>query len=201
MPNWVRNCQAEDPNNRPYLITEYSITEATYTEAGIDYTMDANAVRSYFHYGMWSALASGHAGTPLKWFGMDILEEQEAVAKFCNTMNAQGILGTMDVRILPNADGEPTSEPVVTGMRSTDANSAIVWVFHDDAIDEQQADRTYADAKADYLKDANTPVTVPGLTKGAGYTITPYNTWSGVVETDPNCLVLNQAYHQTLFSS
>ena len=144
------------------------------------------------HFMIWSAIASGHGGTPLKWSGMDCLEEQTAAATFCDTMASEGILQQMTVRMLPHPTQEPTSEPVVIGMRSTDKATVMVWVFHDDTIDGQQSGRTYALSQADYLKDNNKTAVVVGLTPGATYSVTPYNTWSGAREDQQECQVPNQ---------
>ncbi len=190
MPNWVKNCSAAEPtaDTKPYLITEFGVRETHDT-----HVVPAETIRSYMHFGIWSAFASGHCGTPLKWldsgsFDFDCFEELTAVAKVAEALNAEdiNILKDLTVPIVPQAEPPAGTAPVIIGIRSADKKKAVIWVFHDEKLDP--VGRDYALPKADNLTWRGKTFTIT-LNPGKTYTVMPYNTWSGEVETDDTCQV------------
>lgn len=61
MFRWVQNTSTGI--KVPWLVTEYGLYERDFTYS----PLDKGLVRSYLHFANWSALASGHTGTPFKW--------------------------------------------------------------------------------------------------------------------------------------
>ncbi|MCE5256692.1 MAG: DUF5060 domain-containing protein, partial [Spirochaetaceae bacterium] len=140
---------------RPFLLTEFGATEYWreirvrdkrvrgkwyQTKKG---WMQARTVRSYIHYTLWSALASGHCGTPLRWFDNDLMhpvfDELKPVVDVFSELRQKGLWDQLKIRISSYPYTEPSGNiayghPVPDkngicwfGLRSERGDKLLIW--------------------------------------------------------------------------
>ncbi|MBI2195309.1 MAG: hypothetical protein HYU36_25290 [Planctomycetes bacterium] len=154
-------------------------------------------LRSYTHFAVWSAFASGHAGIPLKWcdgltfgemfprgtgpFSAQVYPDLAEETKPLQELLAQVDISKLTERqsydvIMPDGIRAP-----FTYCRALKSEETIVaWIFDDDFDRDQNwgvSLRTYMEGAAE--SKSNLSLRVTGLRQNAQYSVRWFNTWEG----------------------
>jgi len=193
MQQWTVNTSGK---NMPWIVTEYGLFERREPTSFNPPDFEKRLARSYMHFAVWSAFASGHASTPLKWcdglnYGEmfprgigpfenskypDLGQEMAVVRSFVSTVE----LGPLSEKLVYTIELPGGGNIRCWALKSP--STIVAWLFDDDFTKTQdqhwgESTRTYTNSIAASKQDHI--ITFTECTPNKAHTISWYNTWDG----------------------